>query len=133
VGTPERIRNVASIIASSHSEEKNVAVVVSAYQGVTDQLAELSRKAAKGDESYKEMLATLCERHLQAVKELVPVTQQSSILANVKVWLNDLEDILHGVFLVGEYSKRMLDYVMSFGERISAYTLAGHLKARGLD
>jgi len=132
VGTPERIRNVAGLIAASHSQEGRIAVVVSAYQGVTDSLIEISGMAARGDQKYTELLTQLNERHLQTVKELVPVTQQSAVLANVKVWLNDLEDILHGVFLVGEYSKRMLDYVMSFGERMSAYTISEHLKARGL-
>ncbi|MCO6432403.1 MAG: bifunctional aspartate kinase/homoserine dehydrogenase I [Deltaproteobacteria bacterium] len=126
------IRSVAALIMKSAAANDRIAVVVSAYQGVTDKLVELSRLAAKGDESYKRELELLSERHITAVKELVPVTQQSSVLANIKVWLNDLEDILHGVFLVGECSRRMVDYIMSFGERLSAFTIAAHLKSCGL-
>jgi bifunctional aspartokinase / homoserine dehydrogenase 1 len=132
VGTSERIRNVGSIIASKSNKNTQIAVVVSAFQGVTDKLISLSEQAAQGKQEYKEALQELCTRHLQAVKDLLPLTQQSSALATVRVWLNDLEDILHGVYLVGEYSKRMLDYIMSFGERISAYVIAAHLTARGL-
>ena len=129
VGTPERIRGVAEIILNAHKENKKIAVVVSAYQGVTDELIRLSNHAAKGDQTYKDDFKVLCDKHIDFAKELLPVQNQSAVLANIKVWLNDLEDILHGVFLVGEYSKRMLDYVMSFGERLSAYTISAHIKS----
>lgn len=128
LANPERIRKVASIVLNSGADSE-IAVVVSAYQGVTDQLIAISNDAARGDESYRESFKSLCQRHISCIQELLPLTAQSAPLANIKVWLNDLEDILHGVFLVGEYSSRMLDYVMSFGERLSAYTLSAYLSS----
>jgi aspartokinase/homoserine dehydrogenase 1 len=127
VGSPDRIKNAAAIIIDAYNADKNIAVVVSAYQGVTDELIRLSNLAASGNESYKDDFKVLCDKHINFAKELLPLNKQSIVLANIKVWLNDLQDILHGVFLVGEYSKRMLDYVMSFGERFSAYTINAYI------
>jgi len=52
------------------------------------------------------------------------VTTQSSILAQVKIQINELEDVLHGIYLVKERTPRTLDYIMSFGERLAAYIIS---------
>lgn len=41
--------------------------------------------------------------------------------------------MLHGVFLVKERTPRTLDYIMSFGERLSAYIIAEAMKDQGID
>ncbi|MCA6407934.1 MAG: bifunctional aspartate kinase/homoserine dehydrogenase I, partial [Cytophagales bacterium] len=45
---------------------------------------------------------------------------------------NELEDILHGIFLVKERTFRSLDYIMSFGERLSAYIIAEAINGQGI-
>ena len=45
--------------------------------------------------------------------------------------MNELEDVLHGVYLVKERTTRTLDYIMSFGERISAYIISESFKNAG--
>src|SRR6478735_8663756 len=127
VATPERIKAVIDIIQSSKSEE-SIAVVFSALGGVTDALILLSQLALSSDLEYKSKLAQLEKRHLDAVRELIGIQKQSSILAQVKFMINELEDVLHGVFLVKERTPRSLDYIMSFGERLSAYIIAEAFK-----
>src|SRR5690606_18634768 len=46
---------------------------------------------------------------------------------------NALEDVLHGVYLVKERTARTLDYIMSFGERISAFIISEALREQGVD
>lgn len=128
VATPERIKAVIDIIQSSKSEE-SIAVVFSAFGGVTDALISLSQLALSSDLEYKSKLAQLEKRHLDAVRELIGIQKQSSILAQVKSMMNELEDILHGVYLVRECTPRTLDYIMSFGERLSTYIIAEAAKA----
>jgi aspartokinase/homoserine dehydrogenase 1 len=70
------------------------------------------------------------KRHLDAVRELIDITRQTSFLAQVKFQINELEDVLHGVFLVRERTPRTLDYVMSFGERLSAFIISEAFKER---
>jgi len=105
-----------------------IAVVFSAFGGVTDALIAISTLAWEGNPGYKLHLEQIEKRHLSAVRELINVQHQSGVLAQVKYVFNELEDILHGVFLVKERTLRTLDYVMSFGERLSAYIITEVLK-----
>jgi bifunctional aspartokinase / homoserine dehydrogenase 1 len=131
VANPQRIRAVIEIIKPYLDQE--VAIVFSAFGGVTDQLIEISTMALEGKNSYKEKLTALEKRHLDAVRELVSVQKQSGILAQVKIKINELEDVLHGVYLVKERTPRTLDYIMSFGERLSAYIIAEAMKDQQLN
>ncbi len=127
VGTPQTIQTVIRIVKKA-AEDDRLVVVVSAFGGVTDQLIEAGKRAEKGNEQYKEIVNALEKRHIDAVKELIDVKRQSSVLARVKMFFNELNDILHGVFLVKELSLKTLDYVMSFGERISSYIITESFK-----
>lgn len=132
VANPSRIKSVIDIIIPFSQKEK-MAVVFSAFGGVTDILISLSTWALEGKSEYKEQLQALEHRHLDAVRELIGIQRQSSVIANVKYTINELEDVLHGVYLVKERTARTLDYIMSFGERLSAFIIAEAIKQRGLD
>src|SRR5690606_30764861 len=93
---------------------------------------QVSQLALEGDLSYKDQLALLEKKHLEAVRALIGVQKQGSILAQVKFTINELEDVLHGVYLVKERTRRTLDYIMSFGERLSAYIISEAFKDRNL-
>lgn len=130
VATPARIQAVIDIVKPYLNSE--VAVVFSAFGGVTDLLIQISTLALEGNQEYKQKLEQLQKRHLEVVRELIGVQKQSSILAQVKIKINELEDVLHGVYLVKERTPRTLDYIMSFGERLSAYIIAEVMKDNGI-
>ncbi|MFT6893533.1 MAG: aspartokinase/homoserine dehydrogenase 1, partial [Algoriphagus sp.] len=88
--------------------------------------------AREGDESYRDSLQTLEEKHLTLVRQLIGVHTQSTIMTYVKVRFKELEDLFHGIFLIKENSARTLDYVASFGERLSAFILAESMQAQGM-
>ena len=69
------------------------AVVVSAFGGITDTLLSAAVLSAEGNEAYKEKLQLIEQRHLEAVKALLPITQQSSVLSMVKKHCNEMESI----------------------------------------
>lgn len=130
VATPSRVRSAIEIVKPY--VEGQVAIVFSAFGGVTDELIAISRLALEGNEDYRQRVGELEKRHLEAVRELVSVHKQSGILAQVKITMNELEDVLHGVFLVKERTARTLDYIMSFGERLSAFIIAEAMKDQGI-
>lgn len=132
VANAENINKVVAIVQQVIQRGKTV-VVVSAFGGVTDSLLKAGALAAAADESYKEVLAAIEHRHIEAVKVLVPVAKQSSILSWVKQRCNEIEDICNGVFLLGELSDRTRDRIVSFGELISSQIVAARLKAAGTD
>lgn len=130
VASPARVRSVIDILQPYLASR--VAVVFSAFGGVTDELIAVSTLALDGDPDYRQRMSALEKRHLDAVRELISVQKQSSILAQVKIKINELEDVLHGVYLVKERTTRTLDYIMSFGERLSAYIISEAMKDRGI-
>src|SRR3954465_6303932 len=135
VANAGNMNKVSSIVQSrlqSRPQSKTI-VVVSALGGVTDVLLQSGGLAAAGDESYKELLQKIELRHLEAVKALIPVTQQSSVLSWVKQRCNEIEDICNGVFLLGELSTRTKDRIVSFGELLSSKIIAAHLHAQGVE
>ena len=104
-------------------------VVVSALGGTTDVLIDAGKLAAAGNETYKEKLNSIEQRHLQTVKDLIPVAAQSAILSEVKTRINELEAICEGVFMLGELSARTLDRIVSFGELLSSIIISHKLKS----
>ena len=130
VENPERIRNVINIILNSQKENKEIAVIFSAFGGVTDKLIETSALAAKGDERYKKLFSELEKRHLDTVNSLIAVEKQTKVLNHIKNLLKELEALILGVYLVKELSPKTLDAVVSIGEILSAYIISEYLKEK---
>ncbi len=133
VGDAERIKNVIAILKHSIDENKKIAVIFSAFQKITDNLLKMSQLAASGNSEYLDLYKKLEEKHISIAQEILAVKTQSSVLANLKLTLNELEDVLHGVFLVKELSARTQDFILSFGERLSSFIIAHALIDRGFD
>ncbi|HEY6951382.1 MAG TPA: bifunctional aspartate kinase/homoserine dehydrogenase I [Bacteroidota bacterium] len=132
LGTPSRVNNVMDIVQDAHSRHGNSVVVCSAYQGITDQLIRTSQLAAKGDRKYLAELRSIRKRHLDALADLVAVRRRRNAEAFVRERLADLSDVLHGVSFTKELTVRTKDYVMSFGEILSTFTIAEALKSRNV-
>ncbi len=127
VQSPEMMRQVAQIVTTAQAETP-VAVVVSAMSGVTDQLEKVARLASVGDDSYQQLQKEIEKKHLQCINELLPVSNQSATLAAVKMLLNELDDVLQGLFLLKELTPKSRDFVMSFGERFSSHIITEYFK-----
>lgn len=132
VANAENINKVVSIVSEASKKEKTI-VVVSALGGVTDLLLGAATWAAEGNESYKEKLTVIEQRHLEAVKSLIPVAQQSQLLSLVKKACNEIEDICNGIFLLRELTPRSKDRIGSYGEWLSSQIITAKFKSDGLD
>jgi bifunctional aspartokinase / homoserine dehydrogenase 1 len=132
VGTVESINQVIEIIQGNIREGHKIAVVYSAMGGVTNRLIEIAKKASQNEE-YLDDLKAVEDRHFNAVKGLIEVKTQSSVIAKVKGLINELEDLLRGIRLIQELSLRTMDLVVSFGERLSTTIVTEALKNKGVD
>ncbi|MEO6455075.1 MAG: bifunctional aspartate kinase/homoserine dehydrogenase I [Ginsengibacter sp.] len=133
VAHAENINNVISIIQQAIKKNTRTVIVLSALGGITDDLLETAELACIGNDSYKEKLQLIAQRHLATVKELIPLDQQSSVLSMVKKRCNEIEDICNGIFLLRELSLRTKDSVISYGELLSSQIFAAKLKALGIN
>jgi len=132
VANAENIEKVVNIIQQRAAGKKTI-VVVSALGGITDILLDCGSMAAAGNEDYRNKLQQIEARHIETVKALIPVTQQSRILSLVKTQCNELEDIFNGIFLLRELSLTTKDRIVSYGELLSSQILVSRLTSLGED
>jgi len=130
VGSADAISRVKEILNKKPGVK---GVVVSAMKGITNMLESAGNKAAHGDESYLGIFKQIEDQHLSAIKALIKAPNRVEILATTKKLLNNLEDVLHGIFLIKEFSPRSQDLVLSYGERLSATIINTYLNQEGLN
>ncbi|MBC7114939.1 MAG: aspartate kinase [Archaeoglobi archaeon] len=134
VADGERIRHVASLVKSYENDE--VVVTVSALSGVTDALIEIAQKASKNGKvsEVKEFVSDLLKRHHETANSAIKDEKiREEVIEEVDSLLEDLERVLTGICYIGELTERSLDYIVSFGERLSAPIVSGALRDLGSD
>ncbi|MSQ39099.1 MAG: bifunctional aspartate kinase/homoserine dehydrogenase I, partial [Chitinophagaceae bacterium] len=131
VGSAEAINQMVAIVSARMQKEKTI-VVVSAMSGVTDQLIMLAQTAAQGNEAYKTIIQNIEQKHLDAVRALLPIQQQSGTLSLVKQLINELETNCEGLFMLKELSMRMQDKIISYGELLSSKIISASFESKGI-
>ncbi len=132
VGTPDRIRGLVEILKSYYQQGEKFAVVFSAFSGVTDALISMGAKAADGDASYADLFESVRQRHVDAATELLRDGHLKLALPELDNNFEVLKSLLYGIFLVREASPRTMDYVISFGERNSAFLISQVMRQAGI-
>lgn len=139
VATAERIQGVIAILKEYKKKRRKFAVVFSALgkmqgvTGTTDLIIEMTELAQKGDEGYQELFSEFKKRHKKAVKKLLTDKKRvAQVEKDFKGSFKEMTNLLKGVFLLKDVSKRTMDYLLSFGERNSAYLIAQALTENGL-
>lgn len=130
----DRIKNVGNILQNYSEEGINFTVVFSAMGGITDLLITMATKASKGKEDYKEDLKRFIDRHNEVIQDLFDDERyHKEVMEIIQDQHETLENLLYGIYLVWEASPRTMDYVLSFGERYSAFIIAKYMQQRGVD
>ncbi len=132
IRTPKRIENSIQIIREAQKNHQIRGVVFSALGGITDQLIAISHQAAKNNSQYKLTCKEIEARHYKVIDEMLKSDSQTHVREHVQFIFNELKDILHGVYLVKELSPKALDFIMGFGERLSAYIISEILNDAGI-
>jgi aspartokinase/homoserine dehydrogenase 1 len=133
VGSAERIASVIKILSNRVKQGRKIVVIFSAVQGVTNKLIEASGLAAQGNEEYQDIIVTLQKIHVDIINKLITTENRSSVLTHTKILLKNLEELLYGVYLVKELTPKTLDYLVSFGERFSAFIINSCMIDQGID
>ncbi|MDD1678079.1 MAG: aspartate kinase [Methanomicrobiales archaeon] len=133
VGDGERMRRVAEIIAHSRQDGNELAVVVSAMTGVTDQLIGMALEVANGVRKppIDPFIDSLRERHRKALEVAAP-DLVNEVGTTMDERLESLKNIFNAVFNLSELTPRSRDYIISFGERLSAPILSAALRHQGV-
>ena len=127
VANAQNIQKVIQIV-NQKAKDNKLAVVVSALSGVTDMLLNASQKAASKDETYKNTLEEIKQKHFAAITDLVETAHQNTLLIKINSQINQLQTLLDGCFLLGELSPRTADAIAGFGELLSSQIIATALQ-----
>ncbi len=131
VANPERMDAVAKIVISYLDRGEKICVVVSAMGGMTDLLLNMSFLAAEGSPEYKGYLELFSAKHIQTVHEhIYDEKRRPAILQELIERKENLASLLHGLSLTRDLTRRTQDIILSFGERMSAFTLSEILLCR---
>jgi len=123
VGSVQSISTVLSILKQETQNGENPVVVLSAMSGVTNLLISMAEQAALGN-SFAEPLAQLEKKHFDVVKALLNVQQQNPVFTKLKIYFNELEDLLNGILSLRELTAQTKDLVLSYGERCSTFMVS---------
>lgn len=123
VDSPDKVRHVAQLVKSEVDRNGGggVVCVVSAVRGMTDGLLAVADSVKRGDKnSIKEFVKKSAKTHLDIAQGAISNRDlRSEATAVINKIIKELEDVLGGIVLLGEITPKSLDYLMSFGERLS--------------
>jgi aspartokinase/homoserine dehydrogenase 1 len=118
VGSVQSIQTLLNIVKGEIENKERPVIVLSAMSGVTNLLLSMAIGAANGVD-FTASLADLEKRHFDVVKSLLTIQNQNPAFTRLKIFFNQLEDLLQGVLTLRELTPKTCDQVLSFGERCS--------------
>ncbi|ABQ04526.1 bifunctional aspartate kinase/homoserine dehydrogenase I [Flavobacterium johnsoniae] len=116
----EGLNKVVSIISDKVNQGEQIAVVVSARGNATDELEDILRIAAKNG-NYKPLLESF-KAYQTSDYPQVDLSEEFNIL----------DKLFEGVSLIGDYSNKIKDQILSKGELLSAKLLTSILVEKGI-
>jgi aspartate kinase len=130
----EKIRHVVKLITKNKSNDYEIIVVVSALEGITNQLILAAEEAKKGNrEHIIKFTQEILERHLSTIRMAIEDKQtEHEVEQVIKTRVNDLKQVLTGIVYVGELTPKSKDTVIAFGEKLSAPIVSFALQSLGV-
>ena len=120
LASPKDIKDVAKTIAS-FSKDNQIVVVCSAVDGVTDDLILISKMIEqKKKKDVAKTLDDLIKKHRKLAMQTIKNSEiEAPLMEKLNADVSELQELVRGLTLLKEVSVRSLDYLISFGERLS--------------
>ncbi|MDA3878856.1 MAG: bifunctional aspartate kinase/homoserine dehydrogenase I [Prolixibacteraceae bacterium] len=130
VGSIENLHKVKEII---HCQNDDVVVIVSAFGGVTDQILNMARTAETTRTFDVNEMMEITTRHMTTIDTLLTDNEKELVKEKVQLNLDELENLVKGVSMIGELTNKTLDRIAGLGELLSSTIVAAFLNARWVD
>jgi len=134
IGDGKRMRHVAKIVADKKKKDRDVVVVTSAMTQITNSLIDISREAldVRDINRINNFIEDIRRKHEEAIEDAIRSEEiKSEVRKTVYNLIDELEKVLIGVAYLGELTPKSKDYILSFGERLSAPILSGAIRDLG--
>lgn len=131
VADSNNMKKVVEIVSKAVDRDRTI-LVLSAISGCTDTLIKIGNLASMRDESYKNEIDALQEKHHRIIKELLPLEKHEESTEVCDGLFGYLRGIAQGVYLLGELSSTSLDAIQGLGELLSTKIMATKLASVGI-
>jgi len=137
LSTGENIKKICEIVKKEQENHK-VVVTVSALYGVTDKLIEISEKisnlpAIAVEDAAKNFYEEILVLHYSTAKECIADEKiLNATMEKIKAMLEKIRITLIGLGYPEEINPKFMDFVMSFGEKMSICIVSGAMKDMGI-
>jgi len=132
ISTAKNIQKISAHL-NELSKKNQIVVVCSATSGTTDDLIEISESIKKENKSKAEQLASkITNRHKQLAKQTIKKPDIiKKLLSKYDEDFAELVALIDGMVLLGEVTPRTMDYLFSFGERLSIKLVSSAINNSG--
>ena len=129
LSSASNIKDIASHIVTLVKKNRLV-VVCSATKGTTDELINITRAVKTGNKKIAKRFAkAMIDRHKRFARQVIIKNKkkslQNKIISEIESDSDELMALIDSMVLLGEITNSMMDYVLSFGERLSIKLVAG--------
>ena len=133
VADADSVTQVVDIVERHYLRDDEVAVVVSAQRGVTDQLIAIAEEIVNSPDTSTigSFIHSLRVRHEKVLNQ-VARDHASEACKEMENRLANLENILDAVHHLRELTPRSRDYIITFGERLNALVVSAAFRQRGI-
>ncbi|MDH3617377.1 MAG: aspartate kinase [Nitrosopumilus sp.] len=132
ISSAKDIQNVAKNIQFL-SKQNQLVIVCSAISDTTDDLIEISQSIKNENKKKAEQLAKkISNRHHQLAKLTIKKPAiRKKLLQTFDEYFAELLALIDGMVLLGEVTPRSMDYLFSFGERLSIQIISAAINDLG--
>ena len=135
VNSASKVKEIANLIKAQYQDATNdLVVVVSAIRGMTDEIFSITDNIKDGQKvSVKNFMKKTRAFHLDILRNAIRnegIMKKADLV--VTQLLDELENVLGGIVLLAEVTPKSLDYLLSFGERLSTPIVSYALQDIGI-
>jgi aspartate kinase len=134
VESGEKIRHISNLALNYQSNVGlDVVMVISAVRGVTDEILTVSERVKRGDKHAVDKFVDRVKLlHLSIIEKCIfqedPKREAKTTILGL---IRAMESVLYGMLPMREVTPKMLDYLLSFGERLSTFIVSVAIKDLG--
>lgn len=127
----EQVKKIIPIIQNTLAVTETI-VVVSAMEGVTNQLLRIAEHAEKGISSWKGDWAALVDRHISALMRLIDSADGKKYFISLQALFSQTLPILEQLFEQRRNTRLNMPDILAIGEKMSAQLVSAALQNAGI-
>ena len=133
IATPKNVKEIVKHL-SSLRKDNQIVVVCSAVSGTTDELLEIADLISKAKkDKVKQLTNKIIQKHKKFAEQVISNSKiRKKLLTDLEEDFKKLHSLVEGKIQLWEVTPRSLDYLISYGERLSSKIVSAAIEDQGV-